>query len=309
MKRMRVEFELPEAMQERRAKLIAELKENPKISAFLNQYEANESLIDAYPSKFEQWLSDQTEMSLLSLEQLIQQPHLQTYHDLEVVNGALVEVVRHHPILLQYRQKTAYLQNFKINDMPFELQTMTFDSIDVDQETQASYLRAMQALTQYLIKKPSVGVYLFGKPGVGKSYLLACLANELAKQNKSVAYINTPSLMVRLKNGFEQYQQRRILLEQIYGVDYLFLDDIGAEQINAYNRDEVLLPILEQRLEQGKLTFFSSNYDMRQLEKVYTTDTYGKEDPIRAARILSRLNALCKPLEVSGKDRRLTALQ
>ena len=81
-------------------------------------------------------------------------------------------------------------------------------------------------------------------------------------------------------------------------VDYLFLDDIGEENVTAWSRDEILLTILSYRLLNRLPTFFTSMYGYKDLNKVYTIK---KGDEIRANTLTSKMKALSIEIMLDGE--------
>ncbi len=115
------------------------------------------------------------------------------------------------------------------------------------------------------------GAFIFGDPGLGKTYSSILLANKIATKNKSVLFISTTKLVYLLKESFsKQNNEKTHWLKKCLNVDALFLDDIGGEVITNWWRDEILFTILNDRLLQNKFTSFTSNYSIIQLEKIYS---------------------------------------
>ena len=82
------------------------------------------------------------------------------------------------------------------------------------------------------------------------------------------------------------------------------LDDIGADSLSSWIRDEVLGVILQYRLQEKLPTFFSSNFSMAELQKHLTVNQRGDEETLKAARIMERIRFLSQEIIVSGPNRR-----
>jgi len=82
------------------------------------------------------------------------------------------------------------------------------------------------------------------------------------------------------------------------------LDDIGAEAVSSWTRDEVLGPILQFRMLESLPTFFTSNFDLKGLEHHLTYSQRGEEEKMKARRIMERIRALSEPVLVDGPNRR-----
>ena len=82
------------------------------------------------------------------------------------------------------------------------------------------------------------------------------------------------------------------------------LDDIGAETMTSWSRDEVLGPILQHRMADQLPTFFTSNFDYKQLENHLTFSQRGEREEVKAARIMERIKSLANPFLLKGDNRR-----
>ena len=82
------------------------------------------------------------------------------------------------------------------------------------------------------------------------------------------------------------------------------IDDIGADSMSAWIRDEVLGVILQHRMQEQLPTFFSSNFNMDQLEQHLSVTQRGDEEPLKAKRIMERVRYLSREIWVIGENRR-----
>ena len=73
--------------------------------------------------------------------------------------------------------------------------------------------------------------------------------------------------------------------------DVLLIDDIGAENNSSWARDEVLGTILQYRMDNNLTTFFTSNYNINELE-TFLAETPKGIDEIKARRIIERIKYL-----------------
>lgn len=152
------------------------------------------------------------------------------------------------------------------------------------------------------------GFYLHGEPGVGKTTLLKILANTIAiKTTKTVAFINMSNLINLSKQSLSDKSARnqKQLLDKLKYADIFFLDDLGGENVSTWSRDEILVYLLSYRMEKRKLTFFSSNFSMLQLQKNYLLkkDQYPIEK-IKQKRFFERIKALSEEFHLEGESHR-----
>ncbi len=145
------------------------------------------------------------------------------------------------------------------------------------------------------------GLYLHGSFGSGKTYLIAALLNELAlKKHAQVEIVYFPELLRNLKEDFTTLEDKLYYYET---VDILFIDDIGAENVTSWGRDEILGTILQSRMNNKLTTFFTSNFTIAELEK-HLALTKGSEDVVKARRIIERIKQLTEDLELVSVNRR-----
>ncbi len=153
----------------------------------------------------------------------------------------------------------------------------------------------------YDFSKNLKGLYLYGNFGSGKSFLISALLNEL-KEKKSVEteIIYFPEILRELKSDWELYEAK---MRRYQTIDILCIDDIGAEKVSEWSRDEVLGTILQTRMNHNLTTFFTSNLSLKELEKHFLTNEKSDE-LIKARRIMERIKQLTEEMELVSENRR-----
>lgn len=146
------------------------------------------------------------------------------------------------------------------------------------------------------------GPYFHGKFGVGKTFLLGAIANELVGHDQQVLFVHVPTLVVELKNSIGKNDLAKFV-DKIRSIPILFLDDMGAENLSSWIRDDIFTTIFQYRMDAMLPTAFTSNYNFAQLEKHFAEvkDDY---DVVKARRLIERIRFLSKEIEISGKNRR-----
>ncbi len=201
------------------------------------------------------------------------------------------------------QQQYAHQQNYILNDLSKKSLSNDLNKISLERED--DYYKGIVSLCrQWLKEKPLKGLYFVGKFGVGKTYLAACIANQLAKEGYKIAFVNMPNLCVDLKSNMTEKDYIENKLSKMKKAYLLVLDDIGAENTTAWFRDEILFPVLDYRMENGKRTIFTGNCDLKSLKKRLTISGYGQEDEVKAARIIERIQVLSKQVPLVGETRR-----
>lgn len=170
--------------------------------------------------------------------------------------------------------------------------------------------RRSEAVTQVLtfinqakVNLPEKGLYMSGPFGVGKTYLLGAIANELQAYSITSMLIYMPELVREMREAI-QTNSVQTKIDQYKRADILMLDDIGAETMSAWFRDEVLGSILQYRMMEKLPVFFTSNYTMDQLEETIATTNRGEFEEVKAGRIMERIKQLSKEVIVVAKNYR-----
>ena len=212
----------------------------------------------------------------------------------------------------RYKEKdienNKYKENLNLFDMPSALKDAEVKYIYTDD---ASRKDAIKYILNYLeeYKKGNIlkGLYLHGSFGCGKTYLIAALLNELAKKGEKSAIIYLPDFLRTLKASFTKSEDEEASFsdkyEYIKNIKYLLIDDIGAENVTAWGRDEILGTLLQHRMNEKLPTFFTSNLNIEQLEE-HLSLSKDKTDKVKARRITERIKTLCEDIEVIGVNRR-----
>lgn len=145
------------------------------------------------------------------------------------------------------------------------------------------------------------GLYLHGSFGSGKTFLIAALLNELEiKKNAQIEIVYFPELLRNMKEDFSLVEDK---LKYLQNVDILLLDDIGAENVTVWGRDEILGTILQYRMNNKLTTFFTSNLNIQELE-THLSITKNSEDKVKSRRIIERIKQLTDDLELISENRR-----
>lgn len=158
-----------------------------------------------------------------------------------------------------------------------------------------------QFFSQYDYTKTQKGLYLYGNFGSGKSFLINALFHELAiTKEVKVEMVYVPEALRLLKDDWESYEAK---MHRYQTADLLLLDDIGAEKVTEWGRDEVIGTILQYRMEHKLPTFFTSNMNLEDLENHFAS-VGNKTDHIKARRIVERIKQLSIPMDLVSENRR-----
>ena len=139
----------------------------------------------------------------------------------------------------------------------------------------------------------SDNLLLSGNPGLGKTFLSACIARTVADRGYSVAYETAGHLFTKMERAkFMNDEQARQETESYTHCDLLILDDLGTEMPGQFT-NVALYGIINDRLLLGKPTIISTNLTTDDIAKRYTPQ------------IASRLRGSFKRVPFIGEDIRL----
>jgi len=175
---------------------------------------------------------------------------------------------------------------------------------DVSDERYAIVGKVMSFINDYIPGQKQKALYIHGKFGVGKTYLLGAIANQLAEKQISSLIVYFPDFLRELKGSIGDNTVNE-KIEMVKTAPVLMIDDIGAESMTSWGRDEVLGPILQFRMLENLPTFFTSNFNFDELKNHLTFSQRGEREEVKAARVMERLQYLAEPIELEGKNRRL----
>ena len=196
-------------------------------------------------------------------------------------------------------KKNKHLENIKYFNTPEYVKDANLDNIYKTDKNRFKVINwLMDFLDDFENNKECKGLYLHGNFGCGKTYLIAAIFNELAKSNYKSSIIFWPEF---LRQAF--YDDFNAKFEYVKKVPLLLIDDIGAEGLTAWNRDEILCPLLQYRMDNNLTTFFTSNLTIKELESHLANSKSGV-DEVKAKRIISRIEQLTEDLEMISKNLR-----
>ncbi|MFC0522371.1 primosomal protein DnaI [Pontibacillus salicampi] len=186
--------------------------------------------------------------------------------------------------------------------MPKDILEAKFKDLDPDDRYEA-IRQAMNYTENYDSENGQKGLYFYGRFGVGKTHLLGAIANKLANKRIPSYLIYMPEFVREMKSSLGDNTLNE-KIEKFKTTPVLMIDDIGAESMSSWFRDEVLGSILQYRMMERLPVFFTSNYSLKDLEKHLMTNTRGEVEELKAGRIIERIKAVSKPVEVIGQNRR-----
>ncbi len=117
-------------------------------------------------------------------------------------------------------------------------------------------------------------LYFYGKTGLGKTFLSACIAREVAERGYSVVY-ETMGMIVqnfeehKFSRAIEDSQRGRELTQKYLHCELLIVDDLGTEMLTPFTQS-ALYQLVNTRLAQHGATIISSNLSPAEVEQRYS---------------------------------------
>ena len=214
---------------------------------------------------------------------------------------------------LNFSHKTCKYKNKILHDIEYikdgyffevskEVRNAKMKDIYTDDKKRKELIKwVINFIKDYKEGKSCKGLYLSGNFGSGKSYIVSAMINELIKDGYKGALIYYPEFLRNLKSSFGKDFEEKF--EFAKKADLLLLDDIGAENISSWSRDEILGPIIQYRMDEKLPIFFTSNLSIEELE-VHLSESKDKIDKIKAKRIIERIKFITDDLTLISENKR-----
>ena len=272
--------------------LSEKILENQEIQDFISENEFQPLQVNKSLSKFNEYVTEKAKF----------------------VSGETTKIPGYEPILFNnegfadvtYRatadtvakaEEVSKKRRVRLIGMPKDMIDISWDDVLLDD---ANRMKAYQAVAAFISDYPNQGgVYLYGQFGVGKSFMMAAMANELAEKGISTTLIHYPSF-ISDNSGFDDLKAQA---NEVKKTEVLVLDDIGAESNNDWIRDNILQIILQYRMQENLPTFFTSNLTMLELEQRLAMTKKGDET-WSAKRVMERVRKLSTEYALAGENRR-----
>lgn len=202
-------------------------------------------------------------------------------------------------------QKKHQSELIKSYYVPKEILSATFDKIDKKEAARYPAIKAAADFVKnYQRGEREKGLYLNGEFGVGKTYIMGAIMNALAERMQVESLmVYTPDFFRELKGSITD-QTLDEKLDYIKKVPLLIFDDIGAETMSPWIRDDILGSVLQHRIMDGLPTLFTSNYDFDELEDHLAYSHKTGTELLKAKRIMERIKYYSVSVSVEGKNRR-----
>lgn len=295
--------EYNEAAERWKQETFQKLIKNRHVKAWLKANQQSESFVYEHTGRFADWVKDVERcdhcQGLAYCSQSIRGQYADLYMD------QFLNVGIHRCAYFKEHEQALAHGAYYLEPKVSEAQLMIdLGALDMSHESNA-YKNTVNHVLDFLMQEsPTKGLYFWGKPGSGKSYLAACITNHYAKKKLRVAFINTAQLISDLKRMFHDHEAMEARMRNLRNAEVLVLDDIGGESVTAWSRDDILFPLLDARMEHHRLTLFTSNYNLNDLKRRYAMNGTQSSEPMAAERLIERIRTLASEEQVKGESRR-----
>lgn len=135
------------------------------------------------------------------------------------------------------------------------------------------------------------GLLISGPVGTGKTHLAIGIIREVMKLNESIVsrFVEVPALLAEIRNGFNTGIAEASPLKMVEQADLLVLDDLGAEKVTEWVREQLYI-VINQRYSDMKPTIITTNDSLEELEANVSQRT------------VSRIMDMCDGILLTGED-------
>ncbi len=164
---------------------------------------------------------------------------------------------------------------YLFNDFPAEWKKSTLKKLDLSENRRP----LIKEFVNIAKGKSNRWLFVTGNHKVGKSYVLVTFANEfIAMGLGQVGVINAVTKFKELADiSFKQKEYFNEQVNALCTLPLLIIDDFGEEYKNEFIRDSIVIPILSERNHNNLPTFFSSDFTIKEIERLYSVGKNGGE--------------------------------
>ena len=181
--------------------------------------------------------------------------------------------------LYKEEQRQSLSNLFKLGDETFDSFELAYYDDSLAPDTGISPRRSMEIIYETCVEyarkfgEKSMNLFFNGAPGLGKTFMSACIARVVADNGYSVVYDTASSVFSKFEEAkfsrSEDTEEVREEIKRYLGCDLLIFDDLGTEMTTAFTVS-ALYEIINTRLVTGRKTIVSSNLTPHEMRQRYT---------------------------------------
>lgn len=226
---------------------------------------------------------------------LVEKSKCETCNDSGWANGRMCACLRAYYTREQNAELSRMLdlgtQSFDTFDLNYYSATDTFNRRRSARDNMVRNLDVCQGFAHYFPSSKMRNLLLSGDPGLGKTFLSACIAREVSEKGYSVVYDTASHVFSRFEARRFRYDDEDADgdVDRFLRCDLLILDDLGTE-FNGPLVGSSLYDIINTRLMEKRATVISTNLAPNAIGERY------------GAAILSRIRGEYEFLLFYGED-------
>lgn len=141
------------------------------------------------------------------------------------------------------------------------------------------------------LKKESIGLFIVGEAGNGKTFTTCCIANELLDNYIPVICVSIDSLLKRIQQTFNSWgkEGQSTILNSLTSAELIIIDDLGTEQDSEWNQTTVY-NIIDEIYRSKTPLIISTNVSLQDVKEKYHP------------RVYSRITEMCTVVKNDGKS-------
>ena len=141
-------------------------------------------------------------------------------------------------------------------------------------EYMSAVLEKCRSFTEEFGKKENRNLLLWGKSGVGKSFMCNAIAYELIRNGIPVLYVSAPAMLSKataVTVNDDQRMEKQEFCDLVRNIDVLIIDDLGTEKQSDTKYQELLEILNERSRKYGKglRTVISTNLSQKNMFRYY----------------------------------------
>jgi DNA replication protein DnaC len=190
------------------------------------------------------------------------------------------------------------MKKLRVPKRYFDCDMSTYKARNPSQQN--AVMESVLLLAAYKDSKEAKGLLFMGPVGVGKTHLAISIIKGMAENNIPSLFYEFGALLKEIQDSYNPNTKSSELkiLANIFNIDVLVLDEIGASKPSDWVKD-TMAHIINTRYNDKKLTIFTTNYlDKR---KSQIDETFEERIGVR---LRSRLFEMCQTINIEGDDYR-----
>lgn len=211
----------------------------------------------------------------------------------------IVEQLQQEAIAEDHRRKVNDL--YRTCNIGERFQDRTFKTFNPANKKQEAILKLAQDYADNFTElyKKGQGLLFIGKPGTGKTHLVAAICHSLVNQLVPVIFGNVNSLLGRIKQTYDKDsdESETEIIGELISTPLLIIDDLGKEYAKRDQNGwswvhQKLYEVINSRYEDNKPLIVTTNLTLKELEQ--RTDEA----------IVSRIVEMCQGVNCDWEDYR-----